>query len=84
MATGTKTPTFFEETGAFLASAPSRQQLLRFRASREVQKRYRELLHRSSEGGLTSEEQHEFKQFEFIEMLLQYVKARIRAEKKKK
>ena len=84
MTTVAKIPTFFEEAGDFLASAPSQRQLLAFRPSEAVQERYRELLHRSSQGGLTREEQYEFSQFELIEMLLQYVKARIRAEKKKR
>ena len=83
MATAAKAPTLLEEVGDFLASAPSQRQLLAFRPSTAVQGRYRELLHRSSQGGLTREEQYEFSQFELIEMMLQYVKARIRAEKKK-
>jgi hypothetical protein len=84
MATVAKIPTLFEEVGDFLASAPSEEQLLAFRASAAAQERYRELLHRSSQGSLTREEQYEFSQFELIEMLLQYVKARIRADKKKR
>ena len=83
MPTTAKIPTLFEELGDFLASAPSQKRFLTFRPSEEVQERYRELLHRSSQGGLTREEQYEFSQCELIEMLLQYVKSRIRAEKKK-
>jgi len=67
MTTVAKIPTLFEEVGDFLASAPSQQQLLTFRPSEAVQERYRELLHRSSQGGLTREEQYEFSQFELIE-----------------
>jgi hypothetical protein len=77
-------PTLFEELGDFLASAPSQKQLLAFRLSEQVQERYRELLHRSSQGGLTRDEQYEFNQFEMFEMLLQFVKSRIRADKKKR
>ena len=79
----TKIPTLFEELGDVLASLPSEKQLLSFRPSEQVQERYRELLHRSSQGGLTRDEQYEFNQFEQLEMLLQYVKSRIRAGKKK-
>jgi hypothetical protein len=79
MTTVAKIPTFFEEVGDFLASAPSQRQLLAFRPSEAVLERYRELLHRSSQGGLAPEEQYEFSQFELIEMLLQFIKARIRA-----
>jgi hypothetical protein len=65
-----KAPTFLEEVGDFLASVPSRPQLLEFAPSQAVQKRYPELLHSSSAGSLTREEQYEFSQFELIEMLL--------------
>ena len=84
MASIAKIPTLFEEVGDFLVAGPSQKQLLTFRPSEQVQERYRELLHRSSQGGLSREEQYEFSQFELIEMLLQYVKSRIRAEKKKR
>jgi hypothetical protein len=83
MATVAKPPTLFEELGEFLASGPSKEQILAFQTSKEVQERYRGLLHRSSQGTLSREEQYEFDQFELLEMLLQYVKARIRARKKK-
>jgi hypothetical protein len=83
MATVAKSPTLLEELGDFLASAPSKQELLAFQSSKAVQDRYRELLHRSSQGTLSRDEQYEFSQFELLEMLLQYVKARIRARKRK-
>jgi hypothetical protein len=83
MRTAAKIPILFEELGDFLASVPSEKQFLSFRPSEQVQERYRELLHRSSEGRLTRGEQYEFSQFELIEMLLQYVKSQIRAGKKK-
>lgn len=83
MATVEKMPVFFEEVGDFLASAPSREELLAFRPSEAVQDRYRNLLDRSGQRRLTREEQYEFAQFEQIEMLLQYVKAQIHAKKKR-
>jgi hypothetical protein len=76
-----KTLTLLEEVGDFLAPSPSQKDLLSFRPTEQVRGRYRELLHRASQGGLTPEEQFEFNQFELIESLLQYVKSRIRAEK---
>jgi hypothetical protein len=82
MRTIAKTPNLLDEVGEFLASGPSKRELLAFRPSPHAVERYRELLHRSSEGSLTREEQHEFNQFELIEMLMQNVKARIRAAKK--
>jgi hypothetical protein len=84
VSTVTNIPTPLEEVGDLLASGPSKQQLLAFRPSPAAQERYRELLHRSSQGTLTREEHFEFSQFELIESLLQYVKARIRADKKKR
>jgi hypothetical protein len=84
MATVAKIPTLLEEVGDLLASGASQRQLLAFRPSAAVQDRYRELLHRSSQGTLTREEQYEYSQFELLEMLLQYVKARIRGQKKQR
>ncbi len=77
-----KTPTLLEELAELLAANPSKRELLAFRPSKQVVERYRELLNRSSEDSLSRDEQHEFNQFELVEMLMQNVKARIRAAKK--
>jgi hypothetical protein len=70
-----------EEIADFLASCPSREQLLTFRPSPQVQERARELLEKSKSGQITADEQWELDQFEYAEMLMQLVKARVRAAK---
>lgn len=70
-----------EEIADFLASCPSREQLLSYHPPAEVQERVRELLEKSKAGRLAAEQQWELDQFEHVEMLLQLIKARIRAEK---
>ena len=70
-----------EEIADFLASCPSREQLLSYHASGQVQERARELLEKSKSGRITADEQWEFDQFEHAEMLMQLVKARVRADK---
>ena len=71
-----------EEIANFLASCPSREQLLSYHPSKEVQDRARELLEKSKSGRITADQQWELDQFEHAEMLMQLIKARIRAEKK--
>jgi hypothetical protein len=70
-----------EEIADFLASCPSREQLLNYRAPPQVQQRARELLHKLKNGRITAEEQKELDQFEFAETLLGLVKARLRTKK---
>ena len=70
-----------EEVAEFLASRPSREQLISYRPSTRAQERVRELLNRSKSGRITEEEQWELDQFEHAEMLLQMIKVRVRAEK---
>jgi hypothetical protein len=70
-----------EEIANFLASRPSREQLLSYHPPLAVQERARELLEKSKSGRITAEEQWELDQFEHAEMLMQLIKARVRAEK---
>jgi hypothetical protein len=70
-----------EEIADFLASCPSREQLLRYHPSVEVQERARELLEKSKSGRISADEEWELDQFEHAEMLLQLIKARVRAER---
>jgi hypothetical protein len=72
---------FTREVASFLASGPSPEELLRFRPSDQAQHRARELLQKQSDGRITSEEQWELDEFEYAEMLMQLVKATIRAGK---
>ena len=70
-----------EEIANFLASCPSPAQLLKYRAPLQVRERARELLQKSKSGSITAAEQWELDQFEHAEMLMQLIKARVRAEK---
>jgi hypothetical protein len=78
----TQTPArFTREIADFLAKGPSPEQLLSFRPSSQVQQRASELLAKQCDRRLTAEEEWELDQFEHAEMLMQLVKATIRAEK---
>jgi hypothetical protein len=68
-----------EEIASFLAGCPSREQLRRYHPTVLVQERVRELLEKSKSGRITADEQWELDQFEHAEMLMQMIKARVRA-----
>lgn len=70
-----------EEIANFLASCPSREQLLSYHPSVPIQEHGRELLEKSKSGRITADEQWELDQFEHAEMLMQLIKARVRVEK---
>jgi len=78
MATKRRTPWLSEEIANFLASCPSREQLLSYHPSLPVQERARELLEKSKSGRITVDEQWELDQFEHAEMLVQLIKANLR------
>lgn len=66
-----------DEIADFLASGPSREQLLSFRPSEAVQQHARELLTKSNQGTLSAEEERELGQLEQAELLMRLVKSRI-------
>jgi len=70
-----------DEIADFLASCPEKEQLLDYHPSARVQERARALLHKIKNRGISTEEQRELDQFEYAEMLMQLVKARLRARK---
>ena len=70
-----------DDVADFLASNPSREELLAYRPSRQAQERFNALLERSKKGSLSNEEEWELNQFEPIEMLMQAVKARLRTRR---
>ena len=70
-----------EELADFLASCPSREQLLSYQPSPRVLQRARELLASSKSGRINADEQWELDQYEHAEMLMQLIKARVRADK---
>ena len=73
-----QTPTrLVDEIADFLASSPTREQLLSFRPSETVQQHARELLTKSNQGTLTAEDERELSQLEQAELLMRLVKSRI-------
>jgi hypothetical protein len=56
------------------------KQLLNYHPPVPVQERARELLQKSKSGSISADEQWELDQFEHTEMLLQLIKARVRAD----
>jgi hypothetical protein len=70
-----------EEIADFLASGPSPEELLKFRPSPQTQAWAEELLGKLKDGCLSAEERGELDQFEQLERLMRFVKARIQAAK---
>ena len=70
-------PQVFEEIAEFLATFPSREQVLAFRPSPETQERARDLLRKSSAGELTDEEHEELEDFGRAEVFVRMLKARL-------
>ncbi len=65
------------ELADFLATSPTKKEVLAFRPSTRVQKRYRVLLAKHTRGDLEFAEEYELNQYEQLEMLMQRLKARI-------
>jgi hypothetical protein len=77
-----QSPTWLtDEVADFLASCPSREELLAYRPSALVQERGEALLAKSKAGSLSADEVWEWNQFEHVEILMQSVKARLRARR---
>src|SRR5262249_4226493 len=70
-----------EDIADFLATFPNREQILKYRPSARTQDRVRELLHTLKSGRISSDERRELDQFEHAEMLMQMLKARLRASR---
>ncbi len=79
----TKTaPDFLEELARFLASGPSREQLLGFRPSKRVQRLAEDLLQKQNDGDISFEEKNQLDDFASCERLLRLIKARLHADRK--
>ncbi len=79
MAITQKAPGLLIELSEFLASAPSQEQLMQYRPSKQLQERASELLAKLKSDPLTAEEEQELDDFQCINTLMGLVKARIRA-----
>jgi hypothetical protein len=72
---------FTREIADLLASGANPDQILAFRPSKRAKARARELLDKMKANRISAEEEWELGEFEYAEMLMQLVKARIRSEK---
>lgn len=77
MSVGEVAPSLWEEIADLLTSDASPEEIVAFRPSAEVQQRVRELLHKSSAGELSVDEERELSQFEQAELFMRLVKARL-------
>jgi hypothetical protein len=77
--TKTKTRGFIKDLAIFLATEPTRAELLSYRAPKSVQRRANELLEKQNEGDLTYEERQELEEYGYAERLMRLIKARARA-----
>jgi hypothetical protein len=71
------TPHVFEEIAEFFATFPTRQQILDFRPSSDLQEWGRELLWKSNASELSDEEQEELAEFGRAELIVRLIKARL-------
>ena len=69
---------YLDEIADLLATRPSRDEVLAFRPSEEVETRFAELIAKQRAEGLSDDEQEEVEQFQQTEMLLRLLKARLR------
>lgn len=82
MAIKPSTNWLIDEVADFLASCPSRDDLLAYRPSPQAQEHHRALVAKSKSGSLSSDEEWELNQFEHLEVLIQSVKAKLRTRRK--
>jgi hypothetical protein len=81
MATTQSSTLFLDEVVELLTSGPSREELLNYHPSEQVQQRARELLTKLNSGDTTPDEERELDQFQHVESLMRLVKARLRTKK---
>jgi hypothetical protein len=72
---------FVEELAEFLASQPTRDELLNFHPSPRAQERAEELLQKQNEGQSSPDEREELEELAYAERLMRLVKARLRGKK---
>jgi hypothetical protein len=69
---------YLDEVADLLAKRPTRDEILAFRPSAEVETRFAGLIAKQRADGLSGGEQEELEQFQQTEMLLRLLKARLR------
>lgn len=78
MSFASATGMLLEEITDFLASIPTAEQILAFKASDMLNQRLHELLDRAGEGELTEQERQELNEYLQISHLLKMLKGKIR------
>jgi hypothetical protein len=73
------TTSFISELAEFLASRPTREQLLVYRPSQHWQRRASNLLQKQNEGTISPEERQELEEFAHAERLIRLIKSRLHA-----
>lgn len=71
-------PSYLQELASFLASSPSRQELVNYHPSKSVQRRASQLLGKKNEGKISYEEEQELEEFAHAERLMRLIKVRLR------
>ena len=71
-------PRIFVEIANFLATCPTREQVLSYHPSARVQKRASELLRKNREDEMTDEDREEMEEFGHAEALMRMIKAKLR------
>jgi hypothetical protein len=75
------TASFVEELAKFLASQPTRDELLNFHPSPAVEERVEELLRKQNDGRASPEEQLELEELAHSERLVRLIKAQLRGKR---
>jgi hypothetical protein len=81
MANKRATAWLIDEVADFLASCPSREELLAYRPSARAQERLKALLDKTKSDSVTADEEWELNQFEHLEILMQSIKTRLRTRR---
>jgi hypothetical protein len=76
-------PNFLSEVADLLVSSPSREQLLKFRPSKSVQRLAEKLLQKQNDGDISWEEQQLLDEFAHFERLFRVLKARLRGRRRR-
>jgi hypothetical protein len=79
MATAERQVLFIDEVADFLTSKPSREQIVSYHPSSEVEERFELLLEKLRDNSLTLDERDELEQFQQTEILVRLIKARLRS-----
>ena len=79
MTTALQSPSLINDFADFLATGPSRRQIVDWKPTESVVERANELSEKRKEGELTAEEDKELEAFLNSEILLSLLKARLRS-----